>query len=115
MKLTRAWIYGGSIYVLAITLLLATPDAVSDLPVQTWAYFASLPFGLITNVLSYFVLIAGWMLFDADPFSMYVVWLVQAAIWMTGAVCNVVLAWLAWSGLKSCCLPRLLSARSRFA
>ncbi|WP_328991308.1 hypothetical protein OG394_34120 [Kribbella sp. NBC_01245] len=110
MKLTRAWIYGGGIYVLGITLLMAI-STYSDSPsLYVWALLASLPLGVVAYVLSYFAFVAV-MLLGVDPTSSSPLWLSPVPLWTIAAAGNVVLGWLAWSGLKSSCLPRLLSSR----
>ena len=89
MKLPRVWIYGGGIYVLGITLLMAIASFSDNPSLYVWGLLASLPLGVVAYVLSYLTFVAA-LLLGADPMSSGPLWPSPVPLWTIAAAGNVV-------------------------
>ncbi|MFC0627049.1 hypothetical protein [Kribbella deserti] len=106
MKPSRPWLYGGGLYVVTITVLMATAPYAGPESLYGWTLLASLPLGVVAYLLTYCTFVAG-LLLGFDPTSSPLYWLPSAPVWTVAATGNVAAAWFAWTDLRSTCFPRL--------
>jgi hypothetical protein len=108
VNVSRAWIYGGAVYVAVIAMFPVLADTENTTLYWT-LLLASLPCGYFAVMLSYLSLALPLPMAIDDPF-----WLVLwVPLWGAAAICNVAFAWAIWTEIMSPCLHRLRVACNR--